>query len=130
MNKDNALGRWRERRRIRYLNSRRGWFMGNGWLALVVSVGWFCLMYKETSNPPAEFIPDYWRVIIYQESWGSMLLLSACFCGSFVHTFIVRDGLTKTERVLFIISMAIATITTLMVYQWGMDYDLEFFGLI
>lgn len=104
--------------------------MGNGLLALVVSVLWFCLMYKETSSPPAEFIPDYWRVIIYQESWGSMLLLSACFCGGFVHTFIVRDGLTKTERVLFIISMAIATITTLMVYQWGMDYDLEFFGLI
>lgn len=108
--------------------NRFGWFMGNGWLALVISIIWFAIMYKHVSAPYVEFVQKEWwhwdRM-----SWGSNLLFSAVFCIGFIHAFIVRTEQSKTERVLFFISMVMMLAITLMTYQWGVTNNAPFFSV-
>lgn len=107
---------------------RDNWFMGNGWLALIISIFWAVVMYKHLSAPYVEFVQKEWwdwdRM-----SWGSNLLFSSVFCIGFVHAFIVRVELSKTERILFFISMVMMLVITLITYQWGVTNNAPFFSV-
>ena len=108
--------------------SSNGWFMGNGWLALIISVFWFVVMYNHTSAPFVEFTPkSLWD--LDRLSWGSNFLFCGAFFVAFVHTFITRAEQSKTERVLFLVSMSLMLISSIMVWRWGMLYDAPFFGV-
>lgn len=111
--------RWR-----RFIYGR--WFLGNGYLAIAVSVFWLWYIGNHVSSPPELFEQTVWYDI-NDDAWGRLMILAWVGFVSFMHDFIIiRTSLI--DSILYLVAAGIMVVTGLMITDWGITYDLTFFG--
>jgi hypothetical protein len=102
------------------------WFLGNGAIAIAVSAFWFWYIGNHVSSPPELFEQATWYDM-NDDSWGRLMIVAWLGFAAFMHDFImIRTSLINS--ILYLVSAGIMVATGLMITDWGMTYDLAFFG--
>lgn len=100
---------------------------GNGLIAIVFSIITLLISIATASRAPRELLegmPYWW---LSRHSYGSQMLFIGVLTLLITIAFITKKNPFPFERLLLLISLALMVISGLVIYKWGLEYDLSMF---
>lgn len=100
---------------------------GNGLIAIVFSIITLLLSIATASRAPRELVEDipYWW--LSRHSYGSQMIFIGVITLLITIAFITKKNPFPFERLLLLISLALMVVSGLVIYEWGLEYDLSMF---